>query len=168
MRKLTNFTHGHRASKTYEAFDRDGNGTNEPAGVVRYAYTSGDRLARRTWARGEITNYIYHPSTGDLLYTDYGTNTDTRDLAYTYDRLGPGDEGYGGHAERVSFLRGDKPHGQWHGIHARIHCLRPAEPATTHALVDDDDPAVELHAIAAGFVRRLLHSDECPLLLHGG
>ena len=29
------------ASKTYEAFDQDGNGTNEPAGVVRYAYTSG-------------------------------------------------------------------------------------------------------------------------------
>jgi YD repeat-containing protein len=58
---------------------------------VSYSYTTGGKLATRTWARTSggqplVTNYGYDPATGELTSIDYSDNT--ADVAFTYDRLG--------------------------------------------------------------------------------
>ena len=51
----------------------------------RYDYTPDGKLARRTWARGVVTEYTYD-NAGQLILTTYSDNTPTITMAY--DRVG--------------------------------------------------------------------------------
>ncbi len=56
-----------------------------------YAYTDAGQLDTRTWARldggnPQVTDYDYHPDTGELVLIDYSDAT--QDIGFTYDRLG--------------------------------------------------------------------------------
>jgi YD repeat-containing protein len=62
-------------NKTYA----DGKGT-------AYTYTSGGRLASRTWARGVTTTFGYDANAGNLLTLGYSVSTPG--LTFTYDRVG--------------------------------------------------------------------------------
>jgi YD repeat-containing protein len=58
---------------------------------VSYTYTTGGKLATRTWARQSngqplTTTYSYDPATGELIHIDY--SDDTPDITFVYDRLG--------------------------------------------------------------------------------
>ncbi|ACB76347.1 hypothetical protein Oter_3067 [Opitutus terrae PB90-1] len=55
------------------------------ASEVGYAYTAAGRLHTRTWARGTVTTYGYHPD-GSLASVDYGDTTP--DISYAYYRHG--------------------------------------------------------------------------------
>ena len=50
-----------------------------------YEYTASGKLAKRTWARGIETDYIYNDA-GDLETVHYSDSTP--DVTYTYDRVG--------------------------------------------------------------------------------
>ena len=53
-----------------------------------YEYDTAGRLAKRTWARGTITDYTY-TAWGELDTVNYpGDSAGTRDLDYDYDRIG--------------------------------------------------------------------------------
>lgn len=69
---------------------------DEPSGLVtnkvyadgkgpRYDYTPDGKLARRTWARGVVTDYTYD-NAGQLVSTTYSDNTPT--ITMSYDRVG--------------------------------------------------------------------------------
>ena len=51
----------------------------------RYDYTPDGKLARRTWARGVVTDYTYD-NAGQLVSTTYSDNTPT--ITMSYDRVG--------------------------------------------------------------------------------
>ena len=72
---------GRLASKTYPAPSASGS-----TSTVLYAYKPSGRLETRTWARGLITTYGYHPD-GALATVDYA-DADTPDLAYAHHRHG--------------------------------------------------------------------------------
>lgn len=52
-----------------------------------YSYTPDGKLARRTWARGIVTDYTYD-NAGNLTRTEYDDNGVTPTISMTYDRVG--------------------------------------------------------------------------------
>ncbi len=72
---IYNPTNGYLQHKEYN----DGSGPD-------YTYTPSGRIASRTWARGDMTEYNYG-SLGQLTNISY-SSTNTPDVNYTYDRLG--------------------------------------------------------------------------------
>jgi YD repeat-containing protein len=80
----------------------DGNTTHwlydEPSGCMTnklyadgkgpsYSYTPDGKLARRTWARGVVTDYTYD-NAGNLTRIEYDDNGVTPTISMTYDRVG--------------------------------------------------------------------------------
>ncbi len=53
----------------------------------RYDYTPDGKLARRTWARGVVTDYTYD-NAGNLTRTEYDDNGVTPTFTMSYDRVG--------------------------------------------------------------------------------
>ena len=52
-----------------------------------YSYTPDGKLARRTWARGIVTDYTYD-NAGNLTRTEYNDNGVTPTITMSYDRVG--------------------------------------------------------------------------------
>lgn len=56
---------------------------------VSYTYTQGGRVATRTWARGVVTTFGYHPQTAELETVSYSSDpAGTPNLTFQYNRRG--------------------------------------------------------------------------------